>query len=71
LSFQRYREVYKNLELIHKKIIPDVHRRKWLIGEWTDESDMMILILQTIIVNKGEVMLKTSVSNDEVQITQC
>nr|XP_022300913.1 uncharacterized protein LOC111109117 [Crassostrea virginica] len=52
---KRYREVYKNLEFIHKKIVSDVHRRKWLIGEWTDESDMMILILQTIIMNKGEV----------------
>ncbi|XP_062593715.1 ADP-ribosylarginine hydrolase Tri1-like [Saccostrea cucullata] len=52
---KRYREVYKSLELIHKKIVPDAHRRKWLIGEWTDESDMMILILQTIVMNKGEV----------------
>lgn len=56
--------MYKNLEYIHKKIVSDIHRRKWLIGEWTDESDMMILILRTIIMNKGEVIQRKYTQNE-------
>lgn len=36
-------------------MLPDTHRRKWEIADWTDESDQMILILQTILKNRGEV----------------
>ncbi|XP_033746094.1 ADP-ribosylarginine hydrolase Tri1-like [Pecten maximus] len=53
---KKYREVYHKFELVHKKILPDSHRRKWKIGDWTDESDIMILILQSILKNKGEVI---------------
>lgn len=33
----------------------DSHRRKWETGDWTDDSDQMILILQSLLDNKGKV----------------
>ncbi|KAK3101241.1 hypothetical protein FSP39_002045, partial [Pinctada imbricata] len=53
---KRYKEVHHSLEIAHKKLVPDVHRRKWSAGDWTDETDQMILILQSILRHKGEVL---------------
>ena len=33
----------------------DRHRRNWAIGDWTDDSDQMILIMQSLIDKKGQV----------------
>ncbi|XP_052085314.1 ADP-ribosylarginine hydrolase Tri1-like [Mytilus californianus] len=52
---KKYKEVHNKLEYVHKKILPDVHRRKWVIGDWTEESDHMLLILQSILSQNGEV----------------
>ncbi|XP_060594388.1 uncharacterized protein LOC132748769 [Ruditapes philippinarum] len=52
---KHYKEVYDRLEMVHKKCFPDAHRRKWQIGDWTDETDQMILILQSIIQKKSVV----------------
>lgn len=53
---QKYKEVHNKLEYVHKKMLPDVHRRKWNIGDWTDETDHMLLILQSILNKQGEVL---------------
>ena len=33
----------------------DFHRERFETGDWTDDSDQMILILQTLLENKGKV----------------
>ncbi|XP_064632971.1 ADP-ribosylarginine hydrolase Tri1-like [Lineus longissimus] len=44
---------YKNLEYKHK--IPDMHRYRWETGDWTDDSDQMILIMQSLTENNGKI----------------
>ena len=34
---------------------PDFHRDRWETGDWTDDSDQMILILLSLLDNKGKV----------------
>ncbi|KAL3851757.1 hypothetical protein ACJMK2_015468 [Sinanodonta woodiana] len=52
---KHYKEVLSRLEFVHKKMFPDSHRRRWDQGDWTDETDQMILILQMLLKNKGMV----------------
>ncbi|XP_071082757.1 ADP-ribosyl-[dinitrogen reductase] glycohydrolase-like [Haliotis cracherodii] len=52
---EEYGEVRKQLELEHKHLWPDVHRTRWEEGDWTDDTDQMILILQSLIDNDGQV----------------
>ncbi|XP_053378387.1 ADP-ribosylarginine hydrolase Tri1-like [Mercenaria mercenaria] len=52
---KHYKEVYDKLEMVHKKCFPDAHRRKWQQGDWTDETDQMVLILQSIVQKKSVV----------------
>ena len=33
---QHYKEVSGKLELIHKKLLKDAHRRKWKEADWTN-----------------------------------
>lgn len=35
--------------------VNDRHRRRWAVGDWTDDSDQMILIMQSFTDNKGKV----------------
>lgn len=35
----------------------DSHRRKYNIGDWTDDSDQMILILLSLLHNNGKVSI--------------
>lgn len=44
-----------NLEFKHKAIVCDVHRNKWKEGDWTDDSDQMLMILMSITDNEGKV----------------
>ena len=44
-----------NLEYSMKNI--DRHRNKFETGDWTDDSDQMILILQSLIENNGKVII--------------
>ena len=37
----------------------DGHRSRWEIGDWTDDSDQMILILQSLLDKNGEVSSTT------------
>lgn len=50
-----YETVCKNLELEHKEIVCDMHRVRWKEGDWTDDSDQMVLILLSLLDNNGEV----------------
>ena len=45
---------YKMKENIHAN---DFHRSRWETGDWTDDSDQMILILQSLLDNNGKVRL--------------
>ncbi|XP_046841598.1 ADP-ribosylarginine hydrolase Tri1-like [Xenia sp. Carnegie-2017] len=47
---------YQNLEYNMK--IHDPHRARWKIGDWTDDSDQMILILRTLVKNNGNFNVK-------------
>ncbi len=36
----------------YNQIIPDRHRARWKKGEWTDDTDQMLCILQSIVRNE-------------------
>ena len=55
LFLQHYGKYSSSLELEDK--IEDRHRRRWAKGDWTDDSDQMILIMQSLTDNKGEVTI--------------
>ncbi|XP_060079760.1 ADP-ribosyl-[dinitrogen reductase] glycohydrolase-like [Ylistrum balloti] len=50
---EHYKTMRKELEFSHK--IEDHHRVHWKTGDWTDDSDQMILILLSIVENQGTV----------------
>lgn len=54
-SFQYYKSVIKELEFYHKVIVSDGHRTRWKDGDWTDDSDQMILIMRSLTDTKGKV----------------
>ena len=37
----------------YKQIFQDRHRKRWKIGDWTDDTDMMLCIADAIIEDKG------------------
>lgn len=39
----------------YEQIIPDIHRRRWHQGDWTDDTDMMLCIANAIIRHGGKV----------------
>ena len=41
--------------------VPDMHRSRWKHGDWTDDTDQMILIVDTII-NKHKVTIHLKAS---------
>ena len=36
----------------------DQHRVRWITGDWTDDSDQMILMIDSILENDGKVYFK-------------
>jgi len=44
--------------LTYSKISRDMHRCTWLSGDWTDDTDQMFLILDSIFDNSGKVLIK-------------
>ncbi|KAJ5072421.1 ADP-ribosylglycohydrolase [Anaeramoeba ignava] len=40
----------------YEKFLNDGHRSAWIEGDWTDDSDQMLLILDGILANKGKVI---------------
>lgn len=55
LIAQVYGCVSDKLELVHRKLRQDTHRNKWEVCDWTDETDQMILILQSLVAHRGQV----------------
>ncbi|CAH1264864.1 Hypp3077 [Branchiostoma lanceolatum] len=47
-------QVYPDPLEYHMKVA-DGHRDSWAVGDWTDDSDQMILIMQTLANSKGKV----------------
>ena len=39
----------------------DMHRVRWTTGDWTDDSDQMILMMDSILANDGKVNVKSCV----------
>ena len=54
---QYYGTVAKELEYYHKVIVCDGHRTRWKDGDWTDDSDQMILIMRSLVECDGKVSL--------------
>ncbi|XP_069101170.1 ADP-ribosyl-[dinitrogen reductase] glycohydrolase-like [Argopecten irradians] len=50
-----YKTVKSELEYYHKEIVCDGHRTRWKVGDWTDDTDQMILILLSLIETRGKV----------------
>ena len=44
---------YPNGITHYSEIFQDHHRRRWKIGDWTDDTDMMLCIANAIIKDKG------------------
>jgi ADP-ribosylglycohydrolase len=53
LSKEQVAKYYKNKEFKYDNMVQDGHRSRWVTGDWTDDSDQMILILRDIIENNG------------------
>lgn len=51
------RDNYPNGLSDYKEIIQDDHRCRWKIGDWTDDTDMMMCIAESILENQGKVNL--------------
>jgi ADP-ribosylglycohydrolase len=47
---ERYYGQLKELEFEQK--VPDMHRQRWEAGDWTDDSDQMILIMRSLLEMK-------------------
>lgn len=39
----------------YEQIAQDFHRMRWTPGDWTDDTDQMLLILQSVVENNGRV----------------
>ena len=35
--------------------VSDMHRMRWAVGDWTDDTDQMIIIMLSLLENNGEV----------------
>lgn len=52
--------------LDYSMIINDYHRNTWIKGDWTDDTDQMLLVLQTLVEsNKGDPILFSCLLLDE------
>ncbi|XP_064606280.1 uncharacterized protein LOC135471129 isoform X2 [Liolophura sinensis] len=55
MSKAEAQETYgKGNNLAYTDKIPDMHRMRWKVGDWTDDSDQMILIMQSTVDNRGK-----------------
>ena len=64
ITIQCYKEHKGRLEYKHKVV--DRHRIRWQDGDWTDDSDQMILIMDSICDNKGQVGDRNAESVDRL-----
>ena len=51
LSKQQVEEYYPKGLYDYKQIKQDQHRRRWNAGDWTDDTDQMLCILDSILAN--------------------
>ncbi|XP_076447765.1 ADP-ribosyl-[dinitrogen reductase] glycohydrolase-like isoform X2 [Babylonia areolata] len=49
---------YKQKNLEYSMKVPDIHRSRWKTGDWTDDSDQMLLILLSLLDNGGQVSVQ-------------
>jgi hypothetical protein len=42
-------------KLEYKHRVEDRHRSRWVEGDWTDDSDQMLLILESLVEHNGQV----------------
>ncbi|GFR87273.1 adenylosuccinate lyase [Elysia marginata] len=40
--------------LLYSQKVNDVHRERWKDGDWTDDTDHVVVIMQSLLYNKGE-----------------
>lgn len=50
-----YGEKIRNKTLTYSDIVQDYHRTAFKIGDWTDDTDQMILVTRELIEQKGEI----------------
>ncbi|CAB3981296.1 Hypothetical predicted protein [Paramuricea clavata] len=51
---QRLMNIFDTKDLEYNQKVDDRHRCNWKEGDWTDDSDQMILILRTLVQNGGK-----------------
>ena len=51
---RRLLKVFDTKDLEYNQKVDDRHRCNWEFGDWTDDSDQMILILRTLVENNGK-----------------
>lgn len=49
MSKQEVKQQYPNGISSYSDIVQDEHRRRWDIGDWTDDTDIMLCILDSIV----------------------
>ena len=55
IKSQHYKKQVDKHGLEYNLKIVDIHRARWEDGDWTDDSDQMVLIMQSILDKNGEV----------------
>jgi ADP-ribosylglycohydrolase len=55
LTGDAVKEFYKDKELSYANIIDDFHRSRWQKGDWTDDTDQMLLIMDSLLANAGHI----------------
>ncbi len=53
MSDEEMASKYPNGITHYNDIFQDWHRKRWKIGDWTDDTDMMLCIARAIIKEKG------------------
>ncbi|RUS91502.1 hypothetical protein EGW08_000723 [Elysia chlorotica] len=43
--------------LLYSQKVKDVHRERWKDGDWTDDTDHVVVIMQSLLYNKGELLI--------------
>jgi ADP-ribosylglycohydrolase len=52
LNKQQINQYYPNQLTDYQQIIQDKHRARWQKGDWTDDTDQMLCILDSILANQ-------------------
>ena len=55
IMFQYYHKHAEKKGLEYNLKVQDMHRSRWDTGDWTDDSDQMILMIDSILDKNGEV----------------